>query len=83
MVLAEILSFVFSGVEGVATIALLIVVGNYVRKGARVGDFLSTAGIFAIILGVLALGGVVSLDVGVLVDIVSVIFDLLSGSLPF
>jgi uncharacterized membrane protein (Fun14 family) len=82
MVLTELLSFVFSGVEGIATIALLLVAGNYARKGARIGDVLSTAGIFAIVLGVLALTGVVSIDVGALGGIVGAALDLLSGVVP-
>lgn len=79
MVLAELLSWVFGSVDGIATIALLIVVGNYARKGARVGDVMSTTGIFAIVLGVLALTGVVSIDVGALVEIVGMALDAVSG----
>ncbi|AUV80645.1 hypothetical protein C2R22_02400 [Salinigranum rubrum] len=83
MVFTELLSFVFSGVEGIASIALLIVVGNYARKGARVGDVLSTAGIFAIVLGVLALSGVVSIDIRVIVSTVKATLEILSGLLRF
>lgn len=48
--------------EGVIVgILALVLVGRHPRHGARIGDYLSLGGLFAMLLGVLALAGIVDL----------------------
>ena len=80
------LGWALGSVEGLATVVMLLTVGRWARRGAVVGEVFSTGGAFLLLLGVLALSGVVSIDVGALADFAGTALDLgstLVGALPW
>lgn len=79
--ISTLLGWAFGSIEGIATVVMLVSLGRWVRKGAVVGELLSTGGVFLILVGVLALAGVLDVHVGVLGSMLKTGFDMASSLL--
>jgi hypothetical protein len=79
--LTMLLEFVVANPKNVSLAALLLVVGHHVRKGAVLGMWLSYTGVFAMLLALAMLFGVINPNVGVLQGLLDLVLALAKGIL--